>query len=520
MRTVLIGSDFMYNKSGDLVPIEINTNVGWHRFSIENTRLDFTKLKEFIQLHSFSKVIYIGSMETLSNELETLKTEMGFEFINHYVYRGSISIPNVDDGDDVLIIRSAYDSTAIVDDTYCRDKVNFLNLIKNTDYGSEFAYKDSNNSLVNNIISIKDNSIHPNFILKSRFPNYDSTQYPKLFRVNTIEELNTVLNQNLDSTNFLMEFHFNESNLYENHIKIFRGLNLLFPPNLESLSLGGYTYLPRLDLPQIIPPYDATTMELEQSHRSSYITEDSTIMGPKLLDTDLVEMADGTFKTANDLFIGDSVKTINIYNPNNVNLENEYSNFDITYDEFINNSNYTSNVITNKRRVSTVTEYVRINFTDGTYWEDTPNSSYLAIRNGKVRFLALRYTDELPDSNIDVLTGDTIILIDTSNSTEITTILKEVESITNSKQIFTGWLITVAENHMFLTVTSDNTSFAAIEHNTIGAACNTTAATCLSAKGVGGCAKTEWCVRTVQGTPCAGAGSANCICNSTCSSGA
>ena len=29
MRTVLIGSDFMYDKSGNLKPIEINTAVGW-----------------------------------------------------------------------------------------------------------------------------------------------------------------------------------------------------------------------------------------------------------------------------------------------------------------------------------------------------------------------------------------------------------------------------------------------------------------------------------------------------------
>ena len=29
MRTVLIGSDFMYDKDGNLKPIEINTAVGW-----------------------------------------------------------------------------------------------------------------------------------------------------------------------------------------------------------------------------------------------------------------------------------------------------------------------------------------------------------------------------------------------------------------------------------------------------------------------------------------------------------
>ena len=31
MRTVLIGSDFVYNKDGNLVPVEINTSIGWDK---------------------------------------------------------------------------------------------------------------------------------------------------------------------------------------------------------------------------------------------------------------------------------------------------------------------------------------------------------------------------------------------------------------------------------------------------------------------------------------------------------
>ena len=36
MRTVLLGTDFMYNKEGQLIPIEINTAVGWHNSKLES----------------------------------------------------------------------------------------------------------------------------------------------------------------------------------------------------------------------------------------------------------------------------------------------------------------------------------------------------------------------------------------------------------------------------------------------------------------------------------------------------
>ena len=36
MRTVLIGSDFMYDADGNLKPIEINTATGWHYNKLES----------------------------------------------------------------------------------------------------------------------------------------------------------------------------------------------------------------------------------------------------------------------------------------------------------------------------------------------------------------------------------------------------------------------------------------------------------------------------------------------------
>ena len=52
MRTVLIGTDFMYDNDGNLKPIEINTNTGWDYISKvedDTDTLDLTNLYEFIE---------------------------------------------------------------------------------------------------------------------------------------------------------------------------------------------------------------------------------------------------------------------------------------------------------------------------------------------------------------------------------------------------------------------------------------------------------------------------------------
>ena len=505
MKTVLLGTDFLYNKVGDIVPIEVNTNIDWHPFVIEeyNQIFDLTGLSTFITNNSITKIIYIGNIRQLMTEFKTLTDTLGITFESLTTSENSITIPYVEDNDQTLIIRSSYDTTALVDDSYCRDKVGFMNLIKDSAFGSQFAYKE-NTTIVNHITTINDNGVHPNFIIKRILPQYDTEIYPKFIKVSTQSELDTVL-ANMDSSDFIMEFHLNLDNLYENHIKTYRGFNILFPPNLESISLGGYTFIPSGELNDSVE-YNPSTFELYNSYRNSYTTTILPFKTPKLLDTDKVEMADGSFKTALELQVGDDVKTIDIPNPNNIDLSNEAGNFDIDYNTFLSGSTYSTNKVLAKSKVSSLCEYIRIDFTDDTYWEDTAGSYYLVVRDNEVRFVALTYrTDEnTPQHPAEINIGDNIILIDTTNSSVVTPILKEVKSVTVTKQIFTGWEITVQRAHIFLTQTNNNTSFAAIEHNV---ACGYTGSP-LCAQYMS-CQKGQKCVKP-NGYACAGFNSCNC----------
>lgn len=458
MRTVLIGSDLMYDSSGVLKLIETNTAVGWDSNKIEKDEncLKLQNLNNFITENNFSKLIYIGGIYYLNKEFEKYCSSSNIIYEYVRVDTNSLTIPEIQDSNDLLIIRSGYDVTAIVDEEYCRDKIGLQKLITNSEFGNEFAYKDEEGNLVNNIQTILDNGDHPNFILKCRYPSYDRSVYPKLYKVNNQSELDIVL-QNVNENYFLMPFYFNGDKTYENHIRVLRGLNLLYPPDLKSITIGGYSKITPLKINWGTNSYNTETFELISTLRQKYLTGPAGLDAPKLEDTDQVQMADGSWKTALDLQIGDLIKTINFPNIENVDITDELANLDITYEELQAGSTYSSNLVQNKKRVDKINDIVKLTFTDGSTWSDIQASSYLTIKEGIVRFVFL-----------DALNpGDSIILVDTADDTKVIYVAKEIQSMEKERSIFSGWEIVVQRRHIFLTKSTegDSTSYAAIEHN-------------------------------------------------------
>ena len=459
MKTVLIGSDFMYDKDGVLKPIEINTNVGFTKNHLENNDniFDTTNLEEFVTQNGFTKIDYIGSSTPIKDIFASMSIDLGIEYEFHKVEGGGITVPFIEDTETNLIIRSAYDTTALVDDSYCRDKIGFLNLIKSESYGAQFAYLNEDNELVNNITTIPDNGNHPNFILKARYPSYDKEVYPKLYKATTQSELNIVL-QNITDEYFIMEYYYNPSYNVNGKVTKKRGLNILYPPTLQSITFGKYTDTTKQKIVDN-PVFDETTFELDNDFRDAYITTDTQhILQPKLLDTDLVQMADGTFKTGLDLQVGDIIRTIDIPNEEIVFNIAETVNYLIDLETFISGSTYSTNAVTAKKKVDVTTPIVEILFSDDSTWEDTITSNYLVERDNEVRFISLN----------DLKSGDLVLLIDTSDDTKVKVVPKLVESTTILNREFSGWAITVERRHIFLTVTNSSTqnlSFAAIEHN-------------------------------------------------------
>ena len=177
-------------------------------------------------------------------------------------------------------------------------------------------------------------------------------------------------------------------------------------------------------------------------------------------------MGDGSLKTAQELEVGDVIKTIDIPNPFDINNDVELANYKINFSELEAGTTYSTNRVLNKQRVDMWSNVTKITFTDGTDWLDTENSKYLCIKNGEVRFLTIK-SPSPQETGLKV--GDSVILLNTSNSETPSFIQKEVQSIENVQEFFGGWEITVEREHLFLTRGSaeDDTSFVAIEHNVL-----------------------------------------------------
>lgn len=461
MRTVLIGSDFMYDRNGNLKPIEINTAVGWdglEKIEEDVDCLDLTGLYDFVTNSNFDTIHYIGDMPYFHKTLEAHYSGSSVNYHYHGVTKYSITIPFIEDNETTLIIRSAYDTTALVDDTYCRDKVEFLKLIQSQSFGSQFAYIDENNNLVNNITTINDNGIHPNFILKSRFPGYSVDNFPKFFKVTNQTELDLVISENVTSDYFLMENYVNDEKTWNGHLKVIRSLNLLYPPSLQSIQLGQYTKINH-NLLQENVTYNTDTFELDSEFRESYLTNLETEWAPKLLDTDTVEMQDGTFKTAFDLQVGDIIKTIDIPNANSATQisQTDYIYSGLTYESLASNTTYSTNEVTHKKKVNRLAILVTLTFEDGSTWEDTVGSSYLVDIDGVIQFKSISKIKQ----------GDVVLLLNNNND-EIEFVRKPIVSVVESRAVFSGWLISVASTKLFLTKTTTSTgneSYVSIEHN-------------------------------------------------------
>ena len=474
MRAVIVGTDFIHDSTGNLMPIEINTNIGYSMQKIENDSdvFDMTDFQNFVTTNGFLKITYIGSNYQIKTQIQNVCTQLSLEFNPVISLPAAITVPYVEDSPTHLIVRTAFDTTAILDDLYCKNKINYLNLIKDSEFKQEFAYLNDEGELINHITNIPDNGTHPNFILKAVEPAYDRDVYPKFYKVSTQTELDIVL-QNVTSDYFLMPYYFNETKLHSGKITKIRKISMFFPPNLESIHIGMYTDVSIQKLNNNVV-FDVNTFEIDNINRSSYFTTDFRITSsPKLMDDDYVIMADGTTKSGLDLQVGDLIKTIDIPNAENINNKDILANYQINMETFLSGVTYSTNKVTNKKRIDIAVDIAEINFNDNTNWFDTINSSYLVYENNEIKFKKIK----------NLIEGDIVLLINTSDDQEVQIQQKTVQTVTIKKEELSGWTIGVERAHLFLTSsTPNNTSvsyfagvehFAAIEHNTCSCFCTT-----------------------------------------------
>ena len=249
MRSLLFSVDYVYREDGTLTPLELNTATGTDFPQYTITSNNFTAsvdgwyeheaLHEYMSSSNFTKLVTIGPTGSVTF-FEKFADHYNYEFTNHNTLPTDVTVPFVEDADDTLIVRIAYNTYAIVDDLYARDNYEFHNLIQSESFASPVTFLTKSFDTIDTFEAPQTAS-YPNYVVKARFPEYSATEYPKLYTITSSTQLDNIKN-NLVLDEFVQKFEFHTHNsISDNRMSFMRSLNLAIGDDMSQvLNISNY----------------------------------------------------------------------------------------------------------------------------------------------------------------------------------------------------------------------------------------------------------------------------------------
>jgi len=475
MRGVLVGTDYIQDTDGSFKILEINTNVGFvfsdcreyinevafDNFLIDNeiTKITYLLNKElpgqYGDLDENNDVNY-GTLYTFQNFLFDKCADKGISLHVEVISPSAITVPYIEDSPNELILRQVYDTTALVDSTYAKDNFEFLKLMHDTDSNLIPKTYFVNSSLGIDTIgtNIRNNGVHPNFIIKERYPTTNYGVYPKVFKVDTVEELET-LKTNLPENTLLQEYIVNTDNLVLGKQVTYRTIDVLYGDTLSILNLfQPFEQTHPCPLP-ISVDYDDNN-EIQYWERPVYLQkhQNSLIYNVfyHLDDNSLILKSDGTFVNGTTIQIGDDVKSANLYGLPMTGVTTLWS---ATTENVLTGSTIGFSKVKNISKYQNVLIWVRrIELEDGIIFSDVPNSTIAVDNDGITRYKKYQFLE----------VGDGVVLYDMDTESFV------IKNIVNIKFQFTKQNVSTLDiedidNYMVVEEGINQPRFASIQSN-------------------------------------------------------
>jgi hypothetical protein len=463
MRSLLLSTDLIRKNNGDWTPTEINTNSA-HELEIKHKDtlaahfienfgeyFDHTGFHTFLQDNNMVKLILIDRNGSIGTIFESFANYYNYQYEFVKVPQGSVSIPNIEDAEDTLIIRVSYDTYALVDDLYARDMFEFHNLIKDETFASNVTFNTGDESNIDTITTFEPSidGIVPNYLVKPRVPGYPKGMYPMVYRLDTEEELNQ-LKSSISENQFIQKYEYNEElGLVENRTSFIRSLDLVYGSNLDVLNIITYKSINSVSTQNSLLQYDSELIENKRldplfttKWHPSYTLSNSLLY--HFDATDEILMPDLTDKLATELVINDNIFGIN--------FNEEIKLFKPTSIETLKTFTTGSPVISYLDENEFNCIFINITAVDSNNtefnWYDGVGNSYLIQKAGSTD---AQYISEV-SGYIEV--GDTIFIYDKNENIvkplTITNIFYDIKDITTYKislqEDFREFLIKLDEN--------------------------------------------------------------------------
>jgi hypothetical protein len=317
MKGVLIGSDFLKLADG-IKFLEINTDVDITTTMVG--RLELDSLINYLTTNGYTKLVLIYKTKHISDVVvsllsSTLNTN-NILMESIIISNNSITIPSITTEDNTFYLRCAYDVTAIIDDTYCRDKSEMASLLfksNNENIIPATYVKDiTDDTIRDNFTTINDNGAHPNAIIKKVLPDFEKTTYPQFHKLNSNSELETLKSSLIDGL-MLQEYNFNNDTIVDNRIyDVIRTWDILLEDVETMIPLGGYITANQIELDATKITY--TNNILDKKWRTMYYSNPFNIAGGVPNVYEVVKIVDGTNIVTNimDIVSGDIIKSVSL----------------------------------------------------------------------------------------------------------------------------------------------------------------------------------------------------------------
>lgn len=467
MKAVLIGSDYILDGNGNVKLIETNTNTSIYDSMINE--LDYSELISLIETNSITELVYIYSDEQfvhdnsfsigvdldLDKKLAEIASGSGLTYDKYQVSRTAITVPYIEDSPTKLIIRQAYDGTALIDETYCANKANLQELIKDEDYAIPTSI-NTNTINVNTLVEIP--ATEPNIVVKSIHPMYDNRIYPQLHTISNSTQLEGI-KAGLTEDYFVQQFVNAEENLLDGKYSIIRSLDLIYGSNLDTIHLGSYQCSSAVKLSNWGNEYIDGTSVLTNKARIRWVTKRVNVPQevPYHIDGETVIVSDsGSYIGVNDISVGTRVKSLDFSNLEANTLE--YTDLDLWSSSFTETENSlvigTADVVAFKSS-SFDGLVVQIGTIDSKVWDDVPSSTYYVQLSGSnvTKFKKSNYLN----------VGDEIITLDNDTNTLSKVAITSVSaSFVEDKMIYE---VDVEDKDLFLSVLDEIENTSIIQHN-------------------------------------------------------
>jgi hypothetical protein len=428
MKATIIGSDLLQTENS-VKFLEINTNTTIYNEGAD--LLDYTSLFDVLTTNNITEFHFIwtegDAYKPLTEQyrfkkiLEEKCVENNITFTDYMVPVGSVTVPYVEDVSHKFILRQAFDTTALVDETYCADKFEFFSLMSESNYTPKTYFASEALSL-NTLDAVDyETTTTPNSLIKARFPSYDVLTYPELHRVANSLEL-TTLKDGLESNHLVQEFIFSEDNLVDGRYSIIRSIDIIYGSELDVINLGGYTQSTIIPLSFTEDEFVPGTNKLNQKSRYKYITKELGNFAKNDYHTDddsVILKFNGTLEDITTIQIGDLVRSIDFVDFNdNHGAKFEQNKIDtFGWDSTLQQSNdtlvQTGTTLQNMVSAQVDTIYIKITLEDGRNWTDAPSCVYYIQESGST---ATRF-----EKVNKMYVGDKLIITDV-NTNELTAV--------------------------------------------------------------------------------------------------